>query len=63
MDPLTYEVIHAVVGYTFKGEYCGDFELDPTTIMKAKRDHDFTQVYKRWPAHTFIPEKMPLDCN
>ena len=36
MDPLTYEVVHAAVGYTFHGEYCGDFEVNPATIMMAK---------------------------
>ena len=36
MNPLTYEVVHAVVGYQFQGEYCGDFELNPNTVIFPK---------------------------
>ena len=63
MDPLTYEPQHAVMGYYFNGEYCGDFELNPKTLMDARSNRDFTDVIKQWPAHTFIPDTMYLECN
>ena len=56
MDAYTHTVKHAVLGYRFNGEYCGDFELNPATLGSAKRNKDFTDVLKVWPPHTFIPE-------
>ena len=63
MDAYTHTVKHAVLGYRFNGEYCGDFELNPATLGSAKRNKDFTDVLKVWPPHTFIPEKLPTSCN
>ena len=55
---------NAVAGYIFEGEYCGDWELDPNTVLDDKLAHDFSKnVIHKWPPHTFIPDPLPLDCN
>ena len=51
------------MGYIFEGEYCGDFELNPATLLESKNKKDFTDVIEVWEPHTFIPEVMHLDCN
>ena len=32
VDIMTKSIAHVALGYTFKGEYCGDFELNATTL-------------------------------
>ena len=51
------------MAYVFEGQYCGDFELNPATINEARENRNFTDVIKKWPHHTFIPEVMHLECN
>ena len=36
------------------GEYCGDFELDPSSYKEFRKKRDFTNVIKKWEPHTFF---------
>ena len=51
------------MGYSANGEFCGEYELNPLTLYTARKNQNFTDVIKTWPAHTFIPEVLPLTCN
>ena len=58
-DTRNNEILHAVLGYVWQGEYCGDYELPAENFLNARIAHDYRDVKEKLPAHKHIPDPLP----
>ena len=62
LDSESNEIEHIIIGYSYQGSYCGDFELDPLTFDIAIKNRDFTGVIMKYTPNTILNFPF-LDCN